>query len=106
MARSKQDEVFDRIRSGVFEGLTPQQRQTTNLYLDERIREKGEQLGPEFQKIVADRPCVLVFADDAALANFGHDCRYLLHDPETGKLLREIPARFPPYLKKPPETLR
>jgi hypothetical protein len=106
MARSKQDEVFERIRSGVFESLAPPHRLTTNLYLDERIREKGEHLGPEFQKIVADRPCVLVFADDAPLANFGHDCRYLLHDPETGKLFREVAARFPPYLKKPPDTLR
>lgn len=53
-----------------------------------------------------DRPSILVFSDPAPLANFGHDCSYLLYDAETGKFHREIPARFPPFVKKPPETLR
>jgi hypothetical protein len=106
MAPIKREEVLHNVRSHAFAELALQKRSTTNLYLDERVRERGEYLGPEFQKIVVERPSLLVFADDAPLANFGHDCRYLLYDPGTGKPIREIPARFPPYVKRPPETLR
>ena len=38
---------------------------------------------------------VIVFADDEPLWNWGHPCRYLLHDPETGALTgdrRSAPA--------------
>jgi hypothetical protein len=100
------EETLQKIRTHAFAELSLQQRYTTNLYLDERVHEKGEHLGPAFQKIVVDRPSLLVFSDPGPLANFGHDCSYLLYDPETGKPLREIPARFPPYLTKPPQTLR
>ncbi|HVM48815.1 MAG TPA: C13 family peptidase [Candidatus Acidoferrum sp.] len=75
------------------------------MYLDHRLYEKGETIGPAFQKIVCKQASILVFADDAPLANFGHDCRYLLYDANTGSLHSEIPARFPPFLRKRPETL-
>jgi hypothetical protein len=105
MALVERGEIFDRVRDRAYRSLTADQRYTTNLHLDHRIYEKGEQLGPEFQNIKVDRASILVFADDAPLANFAHPCRYLLHDPANGALHTEIPARFPPYLTKPPETL-
>ena len=39
-----------------------------------------------------------MFADDEPLRNWGHACRYLLHDPESGRLTEEIPAVLPPTL--------
>jgi Peptidase C13 family len=105
MEVSESAESFERVRESAFRTLTAEQRLTTNLHLDTRIYEEGEQLGPEFQNIRADRASILVFADDAPLANFGHDCRYLLHDPDDGSLFAEIPARFPPFGNKPPDTL-
>jgi len=98
MARFDSKEIFERVRESAFRTLTAEQRLTTNLHLDTRIYEEGQQLGPEFQNIKADRASILVFADDAPLANFGHDCRYLLHDPADGATLAQIPARFPPFL--------
>jgi hypothetical protein len=80
--------------------------QTTNLYLDERIYERAEMIGPERQKIVTEWPSILVFADDDPLANFSHACRYLLHDPQTGDLQKEIPAQFPPFVNGWPKTLK
>ena len=105
MATKKNEELFDRVRTHAFQSLHAAKKQTTNLYLDQKVYEKGAKLGPEFQKIVVDKPSLLVFADDDPLANFGHDCRYLLYDAATGEPHRVIAARFPPYLKKPPETL-
>jgi Peptidase C13 family len=99
------NQVFERIRAHAYNSVPAVLIQTTNLYLDRRVREKGETLGPAFQKIIADESSVLVFADDQPLANFGHTCRYLLYDPKNGNPRREIPARFPPFLNKRPDTL-
>jgi hypothetical protein len=99
------EHVFDLVRAHAFRSLEFERRQTTNLYLDYRVYEKGQKLGPEFQKIIVKKPSVLVFADDMPTANFGHDCRYLLYDADDGRLHSEIPARFPPFLRKRPETL-
>jgi len=101
-----QNEVFAAARTHAFRSLTAQQQESTNLHLDERVHEKGAVLGPAFQKIVVEKPSVLVFADDNPQANFGHDCRYMLYDAGTGRLDREVPARFPPFLKAPPSTLK
>jgi hypothetical protein len=88
--------VLQRVQSHAFEHLSFAQRETTNLHIDMRIYGKGETIGPEFQKIVAPQSSILVFADDEPRANFGHTCRYLLYENNTGKFLQEAPARFPP----------
>src|ERR1041385_4945874 len=100
------DRVLQKVREHAFSTLNAENRQTTNLHIDEKIRNKGEKLGPEFQKIEVDKPSILVFADDQPLANFGHACRYLLYDAESAAFRREIPARFPPFTLKPPATLK
>lgn len=100
------DRVLAKVREHAYSTLTAENRQTTNLHIDEQIRSKGEKLGPDLQKIEVDKPSILVFADDQPLANFGHACRYLLYDAETAAFRREIPARFPPFRLKPPLTLK
>jgi hypothetical protein len=91
-----QETVFARVREHAFRSLSNEKVETTNLYLDQKIHDKGAKLGPELQNIVAPVRSVLVFADDNPLSNFGHDCRYLLYDAGTGAFHSEIPARFPP----------
>jgi hypothetical protein len=98
--------VFARIRDRAFGAVEPDRLGRTNLYLDRRVIEAGEELGPAFQRLTAARPSVLVFADDEPTANFGHPCRYLLFDPESGELHAELPARFPPWRERIPETLQ
>ena len=88
--------VIERVQSHAFGRLPFAQRSTTNLHLDMHIYERGEMIGPEFQKIIAPQTSLLVFADDEPRANFGHRCRYMLYDEKTGKFLSELPARFPP----------
>jgi hypothetical protein len=69
------DTVLQRAQNHAYEYLVPAQRATTNLFVDMRIYEKGETIGPEFQKIQAPATSVMVFADDEPRANFGHACR-------------------------------
>jgi hypothetical protein len=93
---SERDNLHDKVKAHAFNGLSPRQRETTNLHLDTHVYKKGEHIGPEFQKAVASADSILVFADDDPMANFGHDCRYLLYSAENGKFHKEIRARFPP----------
>ncbi|MGH7023354.1 MAG: C13 family peptidase [Caulobacteraceae bacterium] len=88
--------IQEKIRAHAFGRLSYDQRQRTNLYASEHVFEAGEPIGPDFQKITAARPSLVVFADDNPRANFGHDCRYLLYAADSGEFQREVAARFPP----------
>lgn len=101
-----ESEIIARIQADAFSSLNWRARHGTNLYLDSKVYKTGERLGPAFQKIKTPKPGILVFADDNPLANFGHDCRYLLYDPKTGKRHSEIHARFPPFGKERPPSMR
>jgi hypothetical protein len=107
MADTGRDQLLQRVRAHAFSSLPFDKREKSNLYLDERIYQEGEKIGPEFQKIIAQRPSILVFVDDDPHANFGHDCRYLLYDAGTGEFHREVAARFPPIADAThPKTLQ
>ncbi len=93
---------FAQVRSQAFLRLSVHERETTNLYLDQRVHRKGAPLGPAIQRVFADRASVLVFADDHPLENFSHDCRYFLFDAASGELYDERAASFPPYLERVP----
>jgi hypothetical protein len=58
------------------------------------------------QVIPIKRPTAVVFVDDEPMANWSHDCRYLLHDADSGKLYQEVRAGFPPFLVNPPPTFK
>jgi len=95
------------VQRHAYERLSFAQREETNLHLDTRIYQKGELIGPSFQKIKASQESIIVFADDEPMANFGHSCRYLIYESETGKFLREAQVRFPPISDaKQPKTLK
>jgi hypothetical protein len=105
MATEQLPGVLGQIAGHAFRTLDFSNRSTTNLYLDRAVRKPGTHIGPDFQKIRVERPTIVVFADDMPLANFAHPCRYLLYDSENGRLDREVPARFPPFVEHVPETL-
>jgi hypothetical protein len=105
MTASDDRDVFAAIRQRAFLAVEPARLGATNLHLDSRIREPGELLGPALQNLTVARRSVLVFVDDEPAANFAHPCRYLLFDPESGELHAELPARFPPWDTRIPDTL-
>jgi hypothetical protein len=95
MPREIESQLLEQIKQHAVTRLSPAQIQRTNLSVNRQIIEKGEQFGPPTQRMTADAPSLIVFADDDPLANWGHPCRYLLYDPATGELRKEIPARLP-----------
>jgi hypothetical protein len=87
--------------------LTEEQRRTATLFLDERVIVAGTPLGLEHEGIRVRSPrAVLVFVDFRPLANFAHECRYLLFHPDTAERLEEYEAKFPPYPRGWPRTYR
>jgi hypothetical protein len=72
-------------------------RRSTNVYIDRRILQPGDSVGPPFAPITADRPSILCFVDDYPMAAFGHRCRYIFHDARTLEPVRRVLADFPPY---------
>src|SRR5262245_35660788 len=64
---------------------------TTNLYLDTRVFERGELVGPTFQDIRARQRSLVVFVDEHPKANFGHWCRYRFYDAKSHRFRYEVP---------------
>jgi hypothetical protein len=98
--------LFQQVRERARELLTDKNRLTSKLYADDRIWQPGEVITLPFQKIKVKQPSVLVFADDKPWAGYGHDCRYAFYDVRTAKLIKEVPALFPPYLNRSSRTLK
>jgi hypothetical protein len=99
------DHLLEKIRAHAYRHITERRQTNTNLSLVNRIYKPGEHIGPRHQGIFVDRPTAVVFADDEPLANFGHDCRYLLYNPEDGEFIGEVAARFPPDVRSTHDRL-
>ncbi len=99
------DRILGQVREQAYRWLDPAKIGQTNLAVDHTVRDEGELLGPEFQQLVAQRPAIVVFADEEPQANFGHQCHYLLYDPESAELYAVLPARFPPWTGSIPDSL-
>ncbi|MCW3123159.1 MAG: Peptidase family protein [Flavipsychrobacter sp.] len=69
----------------------------SNYYIQETVFEKGARIPVPLAHVVAEKPTIMLFADDEPLSNWAHPCRYLLHDAATGQLYKEVPAHLPPY---------
>jgi hypothetical protein len=101
------NDLFDRIKKDAEERVLRNNdgNQDFLLYLDRRVMQKGEAIDIVTEKIQFDQPTHVVFVDDEPGKNFGHRCHYLLYNSETGDFIRKVPANFPHFMHKQPETL-
>src|SRR5919204_5588977 len=97
---------FERIQSDARLRLAFERQQPSNLWIEEEVLRRGHTIEAQHQKIEIERDTVMVFADDAPLANWGHPCRYLLYEPENGELYKTVDAQFPPSLTDERETFK
>jgi hypothetical protein len=103
MPSIESDTLRQSIQQQAFRLIPSARREKINLYLDSNIRAAGEIVGPEFQRIKTPGQCVLVFADEEPMANFGHPCSYHFFS-SNGVFIQSVPARFPPHGATKPET--
>lgn len=98
-------EIFGLVKDLAMRRLRPGQVGTTNLHLLGRVVKARSKVLAHRQEIPIPRDSVVVFADDAPHANWGHPCRYMLHDATTGEFYQETQAQFPLDLGKPKPEL-
>jgi len=96
---------LDRIREIVLSTLGPQDRESCAVYLGDAVFERGETVRIDETETSIPWRARLAFIDLEPMANWGHSCRYLLINDESGEL-RSIDARFPPSQHGEPSTLR
>ena len=96
---------WDQISELALTNLSPEERLSSVVYLEERVLPKGAVLEVDGEEMRMPWPAVKVFVDLEPTANWGHDCRYLLINAESGEL-RAIDARFPPFVHGTPDRLR
>lgn len=96
---------WSEISNQVLNTLSPSERQSSVVYLDKRILPPHSTLEIDRRPVQVPSKVVVAFVDLDPTANWAHDCRYLLVDPETGRV-KSVDARFPPFLRGAPETLQ
>ena len=96
---------WDQISELVLANLSEEARESSVVYLDERVLPTAAVVEIDGKEIRIPWPAVIAFIDLEPMANWAHDCRYLLVNVETGEL-RSIDARFPPFLRGASDTLR
>lgn len=106
MSQIRSTDMLHRVQDSAFRRLSARRREITNLYILEVVQPAGSEITARHQSIPIKRPTLAVFVDEEPLANWSHDCRYLLHDADTGTLYKEVAAGFPPYLVNPPDTFK
>jgi hypothetical protein len=93
--------VLDRVRAETFAALPPRLAATTHLSLVERPYPAGHVLRLVDRRIEVPEDSIVAFVDEMPGANFGHPCRYRFHSVDTGRLIREVEALFPPEVSDP-----
>jgi hypothetical protein len=97
--------AFDELERAAVAALPEQERSRAVVYVDDRLLEPGEVLEVDDERVPIEAPTVLAFADLEPGVNWGHRCRYLLVDRDSGNV-RAIEAQFPPFLRGMPGGLR
>ncbi len=97
--------TWEEVVQRALKELSESERRNGAVYLDERELASGSTLKIDGEEIPVRRRTAVVFVDRVPQANWGHDCRYLLVDLESGEV-RSIAAQFPPFLRGVPPTLR
>lgn len=98
------NEILNRVKDDTIKLLSSRNAPPVNLYMENNILKTGHVVNAQHQEIPLDRNTLMVFADEAPLFNWGHDCRYLLYSADNGTLYKEVPAQFPPHLVDPPPS--
>lgn len=106
MAKPINPKALQSIQDNAVRRLSSRRRATTNLYVLDEIQPAKSIVRASHQEIKIKKPTVVVFVDEDPLANWAHDCRYLLHDADSGDMYKEVKASFPPYLVNPPDTFK
>ena len=81
------------------------ERELGAVYLDENMIKAGSSLKIDGRDILVRERSAMVFVDREPQANWGHSCRYMLIELDSGNV-SSYEAKLPPFLRMVPKTLR
>jgi hypothetical protein len=86
---------WKRIADMALATLSPEELQRSVAYVKPRLLEAGTTITINRQALPITAPSVMAFVDLFPAANWSHPCRYLLINPDSGKM-QIIEGQFPP----------
>ncbi|MHC4692712.1 MAG: hypothetical protein ACYS67_08215 [Planctomycetota bacterium] len=97
--------TVSRICELALDAMSTEDRSKQVVYVDETVHSSQSDLyiGKTCLRLAYD--AVVVFIDEEPGVNWGHACRYLIYNIETGEL-SEVRESFPPSLTEAPRTYR
>lgn len=95
----------DELGARALATLSPEERKSSAVYLDEAELKAGSTVEIDRKQIRVLFDSFVAFVDLQPQSNWGHPCRYLLINRETGAI-QSIDATHPPFLKGASKTLR
>jgi len=99
-------DVLAKIKEYSLRQLNINEKTKRNIYVDTERLPAGKVLAASHQKIELSRDTALVFEDLAPQYNWGHPCRSVLYNPDTGEPYDSVDSEFPPDWKERRETLK
>ena len=96
---------MNKVKKIVLELISESFRTKSVFYIDEAIYPKGTEFAVGKNRCRMDSDTIMVFVDEEPGKNWGHSCRYLFFNVNSGEV-SEIPEQFPPSLTKIPETFK
>jgi len=89
----------DQIADVVLAQVPEERRSHSVVYLDRTLKPAGSEVELDFKRLRLDAPTAIGFIDLDPEMNWGHACRYVLVNAETGQH-HNIEAHFPPFLRQ------
>jgi hypothetical protein len=93
------------LEQAAIASLSEDERSRAVVYLSDRVLEPGEAVEIDGRRVEVDAPTVVAFVDLEPGVNWGHRCRYLLSDRDSGSV-RAVEAQFPPFMRGMPPDLK
>lgn len=87
---------WDQIAQAATAALSEEETQGSAVYLLPRILKPGDNITVDRAVRSIQEPEVMAFVDLKPAANWGHPCRYLLFDANSGAVRERIEGQFPP----------
>lgn len=96
---------WDRMAELAIANLSSEERCSSVVYLDQQLLQAGVTIPVGMKQVHVSWRAVVAFVDLEPGVNWGHRCRYLLINAESGEI-QSHDNQFPPFLIDIPPHLR
>jgi hypothetical protein len=96
---------INKVKEIVMQSVQKHVQNNAVFYIDESIYPKGTEFTIGTNRYQMPSDTIMVFVDEEPGKNWGHNCRYLFFDVNSGQVTG-VREQFPPSLTKIPQTFK